>query len=201
MEETRTDFGLKESTDIRELNAKQLHGLTAKYEWFGCAQRLLARGGAQTARAYLLCDLFDGHNQAALKKLTAEEFALGENINTTLGADMDATSADGTSAAEERQTFGFDFSQTDSIIDSFINSGAEHKIAARDDTPDLAINDFADSQDVDDGIATEELAEIYRKQGLYQQALTIYRKLSLLNPKKSVYFAEIIAEIEKNINN
>ena len=44
---------------------------------------------------------------------------------------------------------------------------------------------------------SEELAKIYLDQGLYDQASTIYRQLSLHNPEKSVYFAEIIARIDK----
>ena len=48
--------------------------------------------------------------------------------------------------------------------------------------------------DEDDDLVSEELAEIYAKQGLNSQAVEIYRKLSLLNPKKSAYFA---AQIEK----
>ena len=48
--------------------------------------------------------------------------------------------------------------------------------------------------DEDDDLVSVELAEIYAKQGLNSQAVEIYRKLSLLNPKKSAYFA---AQIEK----
>ena len=53
----------------------------------------------------------------------------------------------------------------------------------------------ADFDDEDD-LVTEELAEIYRQQGLNDEvAAAIYRKLSLRNPEKSVYFAELIDEI------
>ena len=48
--------------------------------------------------------------------------------------------------------------------------------------------------DDEDDLVSEELAEIYALQGLKKQAIEIYRKLSLLNPKKSAYFA---AQIEK----
>ena len=44
-------------------------------------------------------------------------------------------------------------------------------------------------------LVTEELAEIYLAQGLCDEAVGIYRKLSLLYPEKSVYFAEIIGRI------
>lgn len=50
--------------------------------------------------------------------------------------------------------------------------------------------------DEEDDLVSEELAEVYLQQGLKMEALAIYRRLSLLNPEKSVYFAEIIEELE-----
>ena len=52
--------------------------------------------------------------------------------------------------------------------------------------------------DDEDDIVSEELAEIYLAQGLKNEAVEIYRKLSLLNSEKSIYFAEKIENIEKN---
>lgn len=51
--------------------------------------------------------------------------------------------------------------------------------------------------DEDDEFITEDLAEIYLNQELYDQAKVIYSRLCLLNPEKSVYFAEIIDRIER----
>lgn len=77
-----------------------------------------------------------------------------------------------------------------SIIDGFINSG-EHRITASDLTPE-DIPGLEHDELPSDDLLTEELASIYLAQGLMLPAVEIYRKLSLLNPEKSVYFAKLI---------
>ena len=69
----------------------------------------------------------------------------------------------------------------------------DYRIVAEDGEPDTDIKIEAEF-DEDDDLVSEELAEIYANQGLKSEAIEIYRKLSLLNPKKSAYFA---AQIEK----
>ena len=79
------------------------------------------------------------------------------------------------------------------IIDRFLKLD-DYRIVANDgDDSDLASPEMED----DDELVSEEIAEIYEKQGLYAEAIATYRKLSLLNSEKSIYFARLISEIEK----
>ena len=85
---------------------------------------------------------------------------------------------------------------SDDIIDRFLCK----------DNLRVVVDESADYEDVvisaelddEDDLVSEELAEVYLMQGLKEEAKATYRKLSLLNPEKSIYFAELIAKIESN---
>ena len=85
---------------------------------------------------------------------------------------------------------------SDDIIDRFLQED-DLRIVAADGEPEEEVRTAAELDD-DDEIVSEELAEIYLAQGLCDKAIAIYRKLSLLNPEKSVYFAELIGKLENN---
>ncbi len=82
------------------------------------------------------------------------------------------------------------------IISRFLRKG-DYRIVAEEGEIGGDVQTEAELDD-DDDIVSEELAEIYLAQGLKCEAVEIYRKLSLLNSEKSVYFAEKIENIEKN---
>ena len=81
------------------------------------------------------------------------------------------------------------------IIDRFLRQD-DLRIVADEEGEDKEVTTEAELAGEDD-VVSEELAEIYAAQGLADKAIEIYRKLSLLNTEKSVYFAELIDRLEK----
>ncbi len=84
----------------------------------------------------------------------------------------------------------------DELIDRFL-AVRDLRIVADDEAAPGEVRLEADFDD-DDELVSEALAEIYYDQGIYDKAIAIYRKLSLLNPEKSVYFAELIGKMKNN---
>lgn len=58
---------------------------------------------------------------------------------------------------------------------------------------EMAVNSISNNED----IVSESLAEILTKQQKFEKAIDMYKKLSLLNPEKSTYFAQKIEYIQK----
>lgn len=87
---------------------------------------------------------------------------------------------------------------TDDLIDRFLKLDNYRITAEEGVADDLTTTNFSDEED-DEELISEELAEIYLNQGLYEEAINTYRKLSLLNSEKSIYFAGLIAKIESNL--
>ena len=83
---------------------------------------------------------------------------------------------------------------TEDLIDRFL-SEENLRIVAEEGEVENEVQTEAQLSDEEE-VVSEELAEIYLAQGLRNEAKAIYRKLSLLNPEKSVYFAELIDRIE-----
>lgn len=101
--------------------------------------------------------------------------------------------------------------RTASLIDSFIEDGGfnlrnddnEGKPLEFEYTPEIAITALNDNEDKEpaESYFTETLAKIYIKQGRYEKALEIIKRLNLIYPKKNSYFADQIRFLEKLLLN
>ena len=92
----------------------------------------------------------------------------------------------------------FSFRVEDDLIDKFLQLDNYRIVADQSEGGNLDGEICTEAEfDDEDDLVSEELAEVYLLQGLKSEAIAIYRKLSLLNPKKSIYFAELIERIEK----
>ena len=85
------------------------------------------------------------------------------------------------------------------LIDDFLNND-DGKMELKDE-PEYEPEIEEEENDDDSGYFTETLARIYIKQGRYSKALEIIRRLNLIYPKKSRYFADQIRFLEKLIIN
>lgn len=110
---------------------------------------------------------------------------------TMLVRENDQMNTDATADQEQHRSADL----TLEVIDRFLAEEPK-RMVPREGIPEGDIS--ADSVEEDDDMISEELAEIYRTQGLTERAKAIYAKLSLLYPEKSVYFAEIIDRINEN---
>ena len=65
-----------------------------------------------------------------------------------------------------------------------------------DDLTNKSIQKIAEFSNEAKEIITEAMAEVWAKQGHTEKAVSIYEKLSLLNPSKSSYFAARIEALK-----
>lgn len=85
------------------------------------------------------------------------------------------------------------------VVDQFLALGNYAISHTEEDGGAVSLVTNIAKDDDDEEFCTEELAQIYEKQGLFEQARKIYVRLGLLYPKKSVYFAEIISRLDEKI--
>ena len=85
------------------------------------------------------------------------------------------------------------------IIDKFIAENPQISRPKQDFYDPMVV---AQTSVVDqENIISETLARVYLNQGYLEKAISIYQKLSLKNPEKSVYFAKLIEEAKNKFNN
>lgn len=80
------------------------------------------------------------------------------------------------------------------VIDSFLSKSVS-RIVPNDNGADTTKN--IEIEIVNEDVVTEQFAKILLLQGHKKRAITIYNKLSLKFPEKSVYFADQIDQINR----
>ncbi|MGB0836576.1 MAG: hypothetical protein ACPGRE_00640 [Flavobacteriaceae bacterium] len=80
------------------------------------------------------------------------------------------------------------------LIDKFLSTNPKMPKVEKTQAKTPIINT---EEQTEEGLMTETLAQVYVAQKKYQNALIAYRILSLKNPEKSGYFADLIAKIEE----
>lgn len=85
------------------------------------------------------------------------------------------------------------------LIDRFIIENPTIKNEMKVET-EKTTTTIVESDEVGDELITDTLAVIYMSQGLYQEALEAYEKLSLKFPEKNSYFATQIGKIKELIS-
>ncbi len=92
--------------------------------------------------------------------------------------------------------------ESSDLIDQFLELKDLRIVAANDEEAQSAESEWAaatldDQLTFEEELVNEELADIYLKQGLFDEAKEIYSRLFLLYSEKSVYFAGLIDKIDK----
>ena len=184
-------------------NTSTLRQMGYDYPWFSGAHLATREQGKMVAESYLLGVRLRERaygRRAMLKEISADEFAR-PTVATAKAEDVATDRVEVPEVAEsgvpeiaavETPEEG---DSTLSLIDDFISSGDHHRIVIGEQTTEESMATFGGETDDEDDFVSEELAEIYAKQGLFDDAIAIYRKLSLQDLQKSVYFAELIGQL------
>ncbi|MFY0652621.1 MAG: tetratricopeptide repeat-containing protein [Cyclobacteriaceae bacterium] len=87
--------------------------------------------------------------------------------------------------------------EQENIIDQFISTNPSIG-SLKADPADGEVYDLTErSNEFPEGVATENIAQIFESQGKVEKAISIYEQLILINPEKKSYFATRIKNLKK----
>ncbi|MBP9998614.1 MAG: hypothetical protein KBS67_05155 [Bacteroidales bacterium] len=182
--------------DIHKLNLEELSGVISMHPWYAGARRELC---ARMARNGALSDILIGESAMYMGSTKVLSDLLRQET------DVDYTDTSAPEAVEKEETreqgptifvVGGDyFSQKDYEK----VKEPEDNIFSKFATKAYEGGYIEPLSEDNEGIYTETMAQIYLEQDYPEQAKEIYNKLILRYPEKSVYFANLIDEINKKV--
>ncbi|MCR5002822.1 MAG: hypothetical protein K5984_00475 [Bacteroidales bacterium] len=161
--------------DLKKLSPEELRAVVDQYPWFAAARKVLAQKDPTTVES------------AAIYMVSRE---ITHGIARPEKKERPSRPA--------RAVVGGDFFSSDQYQDASRQEGSIfNEIAKIVGTKDGDATPIAEEKGTE--VATETLAKIYEKQGLYELANGIYSKLILRYPEKSAYFATLIEKNKQKI--
>lgn len=199
----------QKAINLKSLTMDELAGVVNLYPWYGAARKeLCQRMAGMGGESWGVSQFSDQAMYVGDRGMIAEIMRQGKSddyadkdLESLLGTYIDEKKREENSKAENEgrnvHVVGGDFfTQTDyekvrSAEDNVFVPQPIKKKAGQESPEGGPGLDFC----------TETLAQIYAEQGYFEQARKIYAKLILAFPEKSAYFASLIKELDKLINN
>ena len=161
----------------------------------------------------VLFELMEGYGAPMAEQIVEEEPTLDRTMTLidafleTLPKDKFSLEAEGAAAIDYASAYLKEPEETiaeeipklrgQDLIDDFLSAGNEKISLQLRNENETQLDEMQESLPSDSSFFTETLANIYIKQGKYDKALEIIRRLCLEYPNKNRYFADQIRFLEK----
>ena len=199
----------QKAINLKSLTMDELAGVVNLYPWYGAARKeLCQRMAGMGGESWGVSQFSDQAMYVGDRGMIAEIMRRGKSDDY---ADKDLESLLGTYIDEKKRE---ESSKTESegrkvhvVGGDFFTQTDYEKVRRAEDNVFVPqpIKKKAGQESPEGGpgldFCTETLAQIYAEQGYFEQARKIYAKLILAFPEKSAYFASLIKELDKLINN
>lgn len=190
--------------ELKTLSKSQLEKLLDEYPWFSAARaEYILRQGGESRNG-------DAIRAAAEKSglffLARRDF--NKILERKIAGDRDVVlyaedypEPECQSRVKKGQVPGGDYFRKEDFVqlekDGLAVKTPVLKASAAGEEEDEVLPELPPKANPEDDFYTETLAEIYIEQQFYQRAIAVYKKLILLYPEKSAYFASLIEKVEK----
>ena len=199
----------QKAINLKSLTMDELAGVVNLYPWYGAARKeLCQRMAGMGGESWGVSQFSDQAMYVGDRGMIAEIMRQGKSDDY---ADKDLESLLGTyideKIREENSKTESEGRKVHVVGGDFFSQTDYEKVRRAEDNVFVPqpIKKKAGQESPEGGpgldFCTETLAQIYAEQGYFEQARKIYAKLILAFPEKSAYFASLIKELDKLINN